>query len=198
MIKVNLLNPEKKDVGGGGDSPGLIDEERTPQLNVPVAVSAVVVTLALIGGMYFFQSSHINSRERTLAERRARKIELDGVLKTLEQLERTKKDLEQKVRIISDLKNRQNISVIMMDQLSRALPDWVWVTKLDFNGNSLSLDGNALSNNLIADLINNLQSTNHFFDIELKTSVKSKQAGLDIFKFKLACRFRKTIPKKAG
>jgi Tfp pilus assembly protein PilN len=102
------------------------------------------------------------------------------------------------VRIISDLKNNQDTAVIMMDQLSRALPDWVWLTRLNFNGNAVDLDGNALSNNLIADLINNLQSTNHFYNIELKTSVKAKQAGLDLFKFKIVCRFRKEIPKKAG
>lgn len=198
MIKVNLLSPEKKEVTGGGEAPGLVEEERTPQLNIPVLVSAVAITLGIIGFLYFIQSGRIASRERTLAERKARKVELDGVLKTLDQLEKTKKDLEQKVRIISELKNNQNVAVLMMDQLSRALPDWVWLTRLNFNGNALDIDGNALSNNLIADLINNLQSTNHFFNIELKTSVKAKQAGLDIFKFKIACRFRKEIPKKAG
>jgi len=198
MIKVNLLSPEKKEVTGGGEAPGLIEEERTPQLNIPVLVSALAITLGIIGSLYFIQSGRIASRERTLAERKARKVELDGVLKTLDQLEKTKKDLEQKVRIISELKNNQNVAVLMMDQLSRALPDWVWLTRLNFNGNALDIDGNALSNNLIADLINNLQSTNHFFNIELKTSIKAKQAGLDIFKFKIACRFRKEIPQKAG
>jgi len=198
MIKVNLLSPEKKELAGGADATGLVEEERTPQLNIPAVVSALVITLGIIGSMYFIQSGRISSRQRTLAERRARKVELDGVLKTLAQLEKTKGDLDRKVRIISDLKNTQNVAVIMMDQLSRALPDWVWLTRLTFNGNALDINGNALSNNLVADLINNLQSTNHFYNIELKTSVKSKQAGLDIFKFSIVCRFRKEIPKKAG
>lgn len=198
MIKVNLLSPEKKEMAGGAETSGLVEEERTPQLNVPVAIGALVATLAIIGSLYFIQSSRIASRERTLAERKARKVELDNVLKTLDQLEKTKNNLDRKVRIISELKNSQNTAVMMMDHLSRALPDWVWLTRLNFNGNSVDIDGNALSNNLVADLINNLQSTNHFFNIELKTSVKSKQAGLDIFKFKIVCRFRKEIPKKAG
>lgn len=198
MIKVNLLSPEKKEMAGGGEVQGLTEEERAPQLNIPVAIGALVATLAIIASLYFIQSGRIASRERTLAERKARKVELDGVLKTLDQLEKTKKDLDRKVRIISDLKNSQNTTVMMMDYLSRALPDWVWLTRLNFNGNSVDIDGNALSNNLVADLINNLQSTNHFFNIELKTSVKAKQAGLDIFKFKIVCRFRKEIPKKAG
>ncbi|MDY0296715.1 MAG: PilN domain-containing protein [Acidobacteriota bacterium] len=198
MIKVNLLSPEKKELAAGGEVSGLTEEERTPQWNIPVVVAALAITLGIIGSLYFIQSGRIASRERTLAERKARKVELDNVLKTLDQLEKTKQDLERKVRIISDLKNNQDTAVIMMDQLSRALPDWVWLTRLNFNGNAVDLDGNALSNNLIADLINNLQSTNHFYNIELKTSVKAKQAGLDLFKFKIVCRFRKEIPKKAG
>jgi type IV pilus assembly protein PilN len=84
----------------------------------------------------------------------------------------------------------------MMDQLSRALPEMVWLTNLKFNNGLLSLTGSALSNNMIADFINNLKSTNYFFNIQFKDSNRKKVSGVDVFKFRLKCSFKDISEKK--
>jgi hypothetical protein len=93
--------------------------------------------------------------------------------------------LENKIKVINDLKVRQKDAVLMMDKLSRSLPDWVWLTNLSFSNQVLTLNGKALSNNLIADFINNLQNSNYFLNVQLRTSVRKREAGTDIFEFRL-------------
>ncbi|MCK4944227.1 MAG: PilN domain-containing protein, partial [Candidatus Aminicenantes bacterium] len=141
MIKVNLLSPEKKDIAKGIEAPSIIEKQRESQVHVGSAIAAAVITVGVIGFMYFSQSYRLDSSTRFLAERKARKTELDNVLKTLEHLEKAKKELDRKVKVIGDLKARQKQTVFMMDELSRVLPDWVWLTRLNFSGGVLNITG---------------------------------------------------------
>lgn len=197
MISVNLLKPEKKDVELT-EAVAIADEKRESKINVTAIIGAVVFTIAVIGILYISQSANLTNKRRILVERKARKVELDNILKTLKQLENTKALLDRKVKIIGDLKNRQKVAVKMMDELSDSLPQWVWLSRLSFTGGILSIQGKALSNNLIADLINNLQSTNYFTNIRLISSVRKREQGLDIFHFSITCNYlKKIIPSKA-
>jgi Tfp pilus assembly protein PilN len=60
---------------------------------------------------------------------------------------------------------------------------------LTFRGGAMAIGGKALSNNLIADLINNLQNSNSFINVQLKTTSRKKEAGIDIFEFRIECQF---------
>jgi len=196
MIKVNLLSPERKDVPESADAAVYAREERESKVNVGAIIGAVAVTVGIIGLLYITQASTLSERNRYLAERRARKTELDNVLKTLSQLEKTKKDLDNKVKVIGDLKGRQKQAVLMMDEVSTVLPNWVWLTKLSFSGGVLNITGRARHNNLIADFINNLQSTNNFFNIHLNSSRRIRAGGMDLFNFSIKCSFRKSLENK--
>ncbi|MEN8223269.1 MAG: PilN domain-containing protein [Acidobacteriota bacterium] len=197
MIKVNLLSPEKKDVTPGmASTETFADETRESRISVPAVVGASVLTVFIIGGMYFLQSNKLSDVKKNLEERRARLVELEEVLQTLKTLEKTKKDLKNKVDIIQSLNSRKQVAVKMMDQLSRALPEMVWLKNMKFTNNTVSLSGSALSNNLIADFINNLKSTNYFGNIKFKDSVRKKQSGVDVFNFRLDCTFSDPSMKK--
>ncbi|MCX6553676.1 MAG: PilN domain-containing protein [Candidatus Aminicenantes bacterium] len=190
MIKINLLKPEKKEVvSGGGTTVGVIDESKERKLNMPALIGAIAITIGTIGLLYFLQTSSLSSERKLLEERTLRKAELEKVLQKLAELEATKLELDRKIKIINDLKFKQKDAVFMMDKLSRCLPDWVWLTDLNFKGGALALSGKALSNNLIADLINNLQTSNFFINVKLKSSTRNKEIGIDIFIFKVECVF---------
>ncbi len=196
MIKVNLLNPEKKDAARGIEAPSIVEKQRESQVHVGTAIVAAVITVGVIGFMYFSQSYRLDNRTRFLAERKARKTELDNVLKTLEHLEKAKEELDRKVKVIGDLKARQKQTVFMMDELSRVLPDWVWLTRLNFSGGILNISGRARTNHLIANFIDNLQSTNHFFNIRLNSTQRSLSGGIEVFNFSINCQYRKQLDKK--
>jgi type IV pilus assembly protein PilN len=189
MIKINLLKPEKKEVAAGGTTVSVLDESRQSKMSMPALIGAIAITVGTIGLLYFLQSSNLSSEKRLLDERTLRKAELEKILQKLAELETTKMELDRKIKIINDLKFKQKDAVLMMDKLSRCLPDWVWLTDLNFKGGALSLSGKALSNNLIADLINNLQTSNSFINVKLKSSSRNKESGIDIFIFKVECVF---------
>ena len=195
MIKVNLLSPERKEVAGKAEVGAVAEEARERKIEVKAAVAAAVITVGVIGFLYFSQSNRLDNRTRYLAERKARKTELENILKTLEELERAKANLDRKVKVISDLKRQQKQTVFMMDELSRVIPDWVWLTKLNFAGGAVNISGRARTNHLIANFIDNLQATNHFTSITLNSSQRAVVSGIEIFNFSLNCRYHKIEEK---
>lgn len=194
MIKVNLLSPEKKEVAAGGEPAAfLAEEEKVSKIHTGAVLGAVLFTLGVIGFLYFTQSNTLNSKKRELEEKQARKAELDEVLKTITKLENTKKRLDKKVRIITELKGKQANAVRVMDEVSKALPEMVWLTKLNFGKNVLKLEGTALSNDLIADFIDNLRASNYFQNEQFQGSNRKKQGGIDVFNFKLSFSFNPKV-----
>jgi len=189
MIKINLLKPEKKDVAFGGAAVSTVEETKENKMSVPALIGAIAITVGSIGLLYILQTNNLNSEKKLLEERTLRKAELEKVLQKLADIESTKMELDRKIKIINDLKFKQKDAVFMMDKLSRSLPDWVWLVDVNFVNGTLTLSGKALSNNLIADLVNNLQTSNSFTNVQLKSSARKKETGIDIFEFKIDCTF---------
>jgi type IV pilus assembly protein PilN len=189
MIKINLLKPEKKELASGGMTASASEESKENKMSVPALIGAIAITVGTIGLLYVLQSNNLNFEKKMLEERTLRKAELEKVLQKLAEIEASKMELDRKIKIINDLKLKQKDTVFMMDKLSKCLPDWVWLVSLSFNNGALQLSGKALSNNLIADLINNLQTSNSFINVKLKSSSRNKEAGIDIFVFRVECVF---------
>jgi len=200
MIKINLLKPEKKEVaGGGGTTVSYAEEAKPSKVSVAALVGAGILTAVGIGLMYFLQASNLANEKRLLDERTLRKAELEKVLLELETIEATKRELDNKIKIIGELKLKQKDAVLMLDKMSRSLPDWVWLSSMSYSGGAINISGKALSNNLIADLVNNLQNSNLFTNVQLKSTTRQRQAGIDIFQFAISCVFiRQGEPNKAG
>jgi Tfp pilus assembly protein PilN len=200
MIKINLLRPEKKEVAaGGGPTVSFSEEAKPSKLHIPALVAAIALTVIGTGLLYFLQAGELASEKKLLNERTLRKAELEKVLKELAIIEATKIELDSKIKIISDLKLKQKDAVLMMDKLSRSLPEWVWLTDMNITNGLVTLSGKALSNNLIADLVNNLQNSNLFANVQLSSTSRKKEAGIDIFEFRVNCVFvRQADLKKVG
>jgi len=196
MIKVNLLSPEKKEVAGGGIEAPQFEEQRENKISKVAIIAAAVITLSLIVYLYMDQSKTLDQLNQTLQERLARKDQLKDTLAKLDQMEKEKAEVDKKIKLISDLKKRQQDAVKMMDELLNALPDWIWLTNLTFSNRSLVIKGKTLGNNLISDFINNLKGTNSFFDIEFLGSQRQREGGMDIFDFSVTCKFRDKYKEK--
>lgn len=200
MIRINLLKPEKKEVAGGGASTvSYVEEAKPSKMHVPAIIAAAAITVIGIGALYLLQANKLSAEKKLYEERTLRKAELEKVLKELETIEATKKELDSKIKIISELKMKQKDAVLMMDKMSRSLPEWVWLTNLSFVGGGVTISGKALSNNLIADLVNNLENSNMFTNVQLKATTRRKEGGIDIFEFGISCQFlRLNEPNKVG
>ncbi len=187
MIRINLLKPESKEVREGPAVPG--PEVKTRKA-FPLTSVVVLFIIAVLAAAFFWQKAMIGKEQRLLAAAQAEKQKLQYVTAKLEELSQQKALFERKIALITQLRAQQETAVRIMDAVSRRLPDWVWLTALNFDGQLVDVRGNALSNNLIADFIFNLRSFENFAGVNLISSAQKTVGGTQYMEFALTVNYR--------
>jgi type IV pilus assembly protein PilN len=186
MIRINLLKPGKKEVSEAPAAPEPEIREKKTQLPYMLIFLLVIV---LIGALFLIQKRELDNEKALLEDARAEKQSLQYVLAKLEEMENQKQVLSRKINLISRLKARQGTGVIIMDELSKNLPDWVWLTEVDYKEFNIHIKGKSLSNNLIADFISNLEESRYFSNVNLISSTLRETRNNKYLEFSLNTQF---------
>jgi len=188
MIRINLLKPETKDIKETAVTPG------APEVTVtksPKIGSLIFLFLVIALGAYLYVQRQAFSREEELlATARAEKVKLQYVTAKLEEQKKLKESLERKINLINDLRSQQDSAVRIMDQLSRSLPEWVWLTEISYDNKALQIKGKALSNNLIADYMTSLENSPVFSNVSLISSTQKNTQRNEYLEFSLSASLK--------
>jgi len=152
MIRINLLaeaKPVKKKRGVAAFGSG-------GRLNT-VLIGAALGIAVLAGLIPTSSCRRPSRRSRKRSASPGRVARLETVLKEVRDFEQKKARLQKKVDLINTLKQNQRGPVRLMDEVSKALPDLVWLEKLDYRGNSISIDGKAFNPPAVANFLENLK-----------------------------------------
>ena len=184
MIEVNLIGESRKKFNR---SAARFTVAR-PKTAMPLGLALVVAATALAGYLWYSSlSGSLVRLESEFASARAQKAALDAVIKQDQVYETRKKTLDTRIKIVEALKRNQVNPVLAMDVLSNAIDhtQYVWLSNLDQNNNTLSMSGTGTSLNAIADFVANLERSGYFRNSDLANATDS--AGN--FVFSLKCEF---------
>ena len=173
MIKINLLPVRAA------------KKKETLRQQISIAVMSLVALLLVIG--YFHigitkSISEVNARTASVEEElKKTKAQIGEVSKYKE----AKKVLEDKLGVIESLKKGKAGPVKMLDELSRVTPEKLWVSSFKEHNGGINVDGMAISEEVIAQFMTELEKSPAFKDIELVVTEQVVQAGLKLKKFNL-------------
>jgi type IV pilus assembly protein PilN len=114
-----------------------------------------------------------------------RQRELQAIKVQVDAFQAKKTLLENKVNLIERLKAEQKGPVHLLDEISKALPDFVWLTNLDENAGRVTLQGESNGLTSVADFISALQRSGWFPSMDLVSSDENN----NIIKFNLQGQF---------
>ena len=168
MIKINLVR-EGRAVRGAGAAPAAITAGvpavslggGTNINNILIGVLAVLGVLAALG-YWFWNKRLLTQRQETVAQRTIEAQKLEAIIKEVDEYQKRKDNLQQRIDLINQLKQNQKGPVRIMDQVSRDLPDLVWLDTMDVSGGRISLSGRGLNPNAIALFIENIKNDPYF------------------------------------
>src|SRR3982750_4160645 len=149
MIRINLLESERR--GPKPPGPGF----QTGQKIMVIGSLLVVLTVALLGWRYWALGQQQADVAREIEVSRREEARLQEILKQVQDFENRRKTLEARVALIDELRKGQTAPVHMIDQISRALPDMTWLTNMQQNGYTLTIQGRCLSLTSLSDFIGN-------------------------------------------
>jgi type IV pilus assembly protein PilN len=186
MIRINLLKPERKEFR---ETPVAPTPEFREKRRQPYAAIIVLLALVAIAALFFYQKDALTKENNLLRAAQAEKKNLQDVVVKLEELEKQRNLFERKIRVITQLQSRQETAVIIMDELSRHLPNWLWLTDLSFSAQEIQIKGRAVSNNLIADYIFSLEESPYFRNVNLISSQQRRVRNNQYLEFVLTAIF---------
>ena len=157
MIRINLL-------------PG--DRDRRRKWAVPLGGLAQQLTMAcgliLVGAIGFCgwrywqirtEGKDVDSQITAAQQETSR---LHSIIQQVQQFEQRKAQLQQRVVLIEQLRKSQTAAVRMLDQISRALPQMMWLAALKQTSGDVVIDGRCTTLTGLSDFVANLEATGYF------------------------------------
>jgi len=158
VIRINLLT-EAKAAAARKKTPVLPTGARLNNLLFIAGVAAGVLYIAVMG---FYLLQKRRNLDEEIGKARIEAERLRSIIEEVKGYEAKKASLEEKIELINKLKTNQKGPVRLMDEVSRALPDLVWLTGLDVTGESITMRGKTLSPNAVATYLENLKKSPFF------------------------------------
>ncbi len=158
MIRVNLLS-EARAAAARRKAPAMPSGAKLNNLLFFGGILAGILYIAIMGLVLSGRRRHL---DQEIGKARLEAERLRSIIEEVKQYEEKKSSLEAKIKLINDLKTNQKGPVRLMDEISKALPDLVWLTSLDVAGNQITMRGRTLSPNAVSTYLENLKKSPFF------------------------------------
>ena len=151
-----------------------------------IVVGALVLALALLGNYYWY--NQIDNDERALDARiSATRDDISKLEKTIGEVKSItaeKKALEDKLKILDNLKKGRTGPVKVMDELSNLIPARVWLADYQEQGGSVTMHGSAVNYEDLSVFSKKLKTSKHFTDVVIKGA---KQRPDGVVEWEITC-----------
>jgi Tfp pilus assembly protein PilN len=202
MIRVNLLKSEKKNfedqpVGLEGETPDKKTKEKAPagkRKTPPPGNLIIVLAIVILGALAYTQKRTLDEERGLLSEAQAQQRRLQAVGNKLEEIDWQKQYMVKKIALITELRMMQGTAVRVLDAMSRAIPEWVWLTESTFNKNVLQIHGRALTNVLISDYVRSLSELGLFESVGILNTQQRSEGNNQFVEFTVTATLPPPIP----
>jgi Tfp pilus assembly protein PilN len=191
MIRINLLGtakPKGKRGSAAVTAPTIeFGEVGSPKVKVLVAI---MIAVAFNAGYWYrldHQAQDIATKMK-VAEQQNR--ELSGVKAKYLERQKQADNYKRRVDVIDQLRASQSGPVNLLNTIGDTIngTEAVWLSSMKDQGTNISIQGMALSTDAVANLIQNLQKTGFFKNIEIKETYQDESVkDMQAFQFELTC-----------
>ena len=192
MIRINLLGAPKPKSKRGGAAVAAASVMEAGDPGSPML--KVVVVLVLCAGFNVYRWHQLDNQKKEIAQKMAeaeqKNRELADVKARYLERQRQAESYKRRVDVIDQLRTAQSGPVNLLNMIGETVngTEAVWLNNLKDTGNSVDIEGMALSTDAVANLMQNLQKTGFFRNIEIKETYQDEQVkDMQAFQFTLTC-----------
>jgi type IV pilus assembly protein PilN len=195
MIRINLLGAPKPK-SKRGNAPAVMEMDLGGGVSPVVKIAAVFAIVALGNGAYWYRlDSEKTKIQQQMAVALRKNAELSSVKARYLERQREAENYKRRVDVIDQLRAKQTGPVDLLNTVGSTVnnTEAVWLNWVKDQGASIDMEGLALSQDAVANLITNLQKTGYFKNVEIKETYQDSNAKeLQAFLFTLSCQKAKS------
>jgi type IV pilus assembly protein PilN len=188
MIKINLIGEKGKTKTRARTSSSDGASSALGGRNLLLA-GILIIGVAVAGTWWWNLSGDLADWKQKHVEADRELERLAEIRKKGEEYKAQKELLARKIQLITDLKKRQELPVHILDQVSRNLPDFVWLNQMTATQSQITITGKATTYNAVTKFYNNLSRSGLFQGVTLGRTFESA----DGVTFSLTCGFAANI-----
>jgi type IV pilus assembly protein PilN len=173
MIRINLLPTEEVERAA---------DQRQQIATVGLVVAVSVLAFVVIHSVQAAWTARANHR---LAQVREELEAITGPYKELMRIQAQQKELEEKLKVITQLEARSGGPVKVMSDLSGAMPEKLWLTEFNEAAGTVKMSGYSVDEQTIADFLRRLGSSTYFTSVDLEETTQVTQENVKQKKFTL-------------
>lgn len=195
MIRINLLGTPKPKSKRGG-APAVMEMDLGGGVSPVIKIAAVVAIIALGNGAYWYRlDSEKTKLQQQMTVALRKNAELSSVKASYLERQRQAESYKRRVDVIDQLRAKQTGPVDLLNTVGSTVnnTEAVWLNWMKDDGAAINVEGLALSQDAVANLITNLQKTGYFKNVEIKETFQDAQSKeIQAFLFTLSCQKAKS------
>jgi type IV pilus assembly protein PilN len=182
MIRINLLAVDR---GGTGKKKASSGAGVTTAQRVTIAAALILLsTLVSVGWWYWSLHTRSVQLDADIARAEVEAQQLRSVLAQVQRFEAEKARLQQRVTLIEQLRRGQTGPVHILDEVSAALPDRLWLVSMGQRDKDFTIEGRTTSLSVLSDFVANLEASAWFTrPVEILDTQVDQTPGGDVVRF---------------
>jgi len=182
MIKINLLPVRAA------------KKKETAIQQFAVAGVVVVLIILVVTSLYFVKRVQVSAAKSDIATANNKIKELKTKIGKLEELKTLKEQVKKKLDVLAQLRKNKTGPAQRLATLSDLAPEKLWLTNYSESGQEIKISGIAFTEELIAQFMKALESSNDFMLVELLVSEQTVVAETKLKKFDLTMKLELATP----
>ncbi len=166
MIKINLLVEHRPAKRAETSSSRLQLEGMGSGRNI-LLIGVLTLGVVVAAGWWWTLDRSIDEWGTKIEEADKELKRLEAAIQKSKDYESQKNLLARKINLITELKKQQDVPVHILDQISRNLPDFLWLESLTANKSKIAISGKATTYAAVSNFYTNLNQSGHFDNVEL-------------------------------
>jgi type IV pilus assembly protein PilN len=177
MIRINLLPREDRQVRRSF---------QLPKVGTFMPLLALLLVAALFTAFSVVQAMQVSRLKSDIARAEREAEKLRPQLQMIQELTSKREELTRRLNVITELDKTRLWRVRLVDELSKCIPEHLWLTSYEETGtNQVAVEGVTFSNLLVADFMSRLEASPLYGTVDLVVAEKGTIDTRSVVKFKI-------------
>lgn len=157
-----------------------------------------LISFALVLAVNFYYQARIDGQNTKNQYLKNEISQLDVQIAEIRTLNDKKAALQQRINVVEQLQLSRNVGTQVLDEIAKIIPNGIYITQLEKQGNTIYLTGKSESNNHLANMIRAIELSDLFTDATPESITADDGSPKLLSSFKMKVKIKGLVNDKGS